>query len=302
MLPSSTMSKQLYTNQTITEYLLGSLGETETERFDELSITSDEFAEALNATEKELVDAYVQGALTGAELERFKFHYLASPMRREKVYFAQAFQVLAERNPLAPGEDGAKPSKKRKTSGWFSELSVFTDRHLALQWGFAAMALAFLIAGGWLAFENVRLRQQVSQAETRRDALGQREQELQKELVGQRSASAKAEQELAQVTEERRRLEEEIKTEGSDRQVVDQQRATKQQQAPASSRVSIASFVLVPQMRDAGQIQTLSIPADKNFVEMRLDLEPGDHATYRVALLNQSNNQALWRSGKLRGG
>ena len=99
------MSKPTYNNQTITEYLLGSLPEAETERFDELSITDDEFAETLKAAEKDLVDAYVQGELIGAELEQFKFHYLASPLRREKVQFAQAFQVLAEKRA---------PRRKRK--------------------------------------------------------------------------------------------------------------------------------------------------------------------------------------------
>ncbi|MFN2493080.1 MAG: hypothetical protein ABR501_09385, partial [Pyrinomonadaceae bacterium] len=79
------MSKQAYDDQTVTQYLLGSLPEAEAERFDELSFTDDEFADALMAAEKDLVDAYVQGELTGAELEQFKSHYLASPLRREQV-------------------------------------------------------------------------------------------------------------------------------------------------------------------------------------------------------------------------
>ena len=43
------------------------------------------------------------------------------------------------------------------------------------------------------------------------EALGQPEQELQKELDDQRSTSAKTEQELAQVTAERRSLEEDLR-------------------------------------------------------------------------------------------
>lgn len=290
------MSKQTYNNQTITEYLLGSLPETETERFDELSITNDEFAETLKAAEKDLVDAYVLGELTGAKLERFKFHYLASPLRREKVNFAQAFQALAEKNAPAQeaevrSEDAAKRSKKTKTSGWFSALSVFTDRRFALQWGFAAMALAFLIGGGWLALENLRLRRQMSQTQARRDALGQREQELQTELEGQRVTNSKTEQELAHVREERARLEGELRKE-------QEQRTAKQGPAPAG--VSIASFILAPQMRGAGQIQTLSIPSHTDSVAMRLELEPNKYPAYRVALLDQSNNQTLWRSRQLK--
>ncbi|MDQ3668298.1 MAG: hypothetical protein M3410_17335 [Acidobacteriota bacterium] len=293
------MSKQTYNNQTITEYLLGSLPETETERFDELSITNDEFADALKAAERDLVDAYVQGELTGAELERFKFHYLASPLRHEKVDFAQAFQVLAERNAPAQ-EAGArlevttKRSKETKTSGWFSTLSVFTDRRLALQWGFAAMALAFLIAGGWLALENVRLRQQVSQTQTRRDALAQREHELQKELDGQRSTSAKTEQELAQVAEERRRLEDELKKEQ------ERDRLDRRQQPLRPGEGLTASFILAPQMRGIEQVPTVSIPAKADYVFMQLELEPNDYPAYRVALVDPSNNQVLWRSSTIK--
>ena len=292
------MSNQTFNNQTITEYLLGSLAEAETERFDELSITNDEFAETLLAAEKDLVDAYVQGELTRAELERFNIHYLSSPLRRRKVEFAQAFLVLTEKNSSArsaeaPSEAAAKPSKKTKVSGWSSALRVFTERRLALQWGFAAMALAFLIAGGWLALENVRLRRQISQTQARREALGQREQELQKELEEQRSASAKTEQELAQVAEERRRLEDDLKKE-QHRQLIDEK-----QQPSRPDEGLVASFILTPQMRGIGQVPTVSIPASTEYVAMQLELESNDYPAYRIALVDPSNNQVLWRSGKI---
>lgn len=301
------MSKQAYNNQTITQYLLGSLPEAEAERFDELSFTDDEFAEALKLTEKDLVDAYVQGELTGAALEQFKSYYLASPLRREKVKFAQAFRLLAEKGATAQAaEVHAKAlgtsAKKQKGSGWFSALSAFITPRPALQWGFAALSLALLIAGGWLAFENARLRQQVSQTQARRDTLGRREQALQKELEGQRSASVETGQELARVREERERLEQELQQ----REAQGQQRdagggRTPGQQRPSPpGRVSIASFILTPQMRSTGQIQTVSVPPKTDHVAMRLDLEPNNYSAYRVALLDQSGNQTLWRSSKLK--
>ena len=61
--------------------------------------------------------------------------------------------------------------------------------------------------GCWLAIDNLRLRQQMSQTAARRDGLIKREQDLQKELEGQRMANSQAEQELAQVRDERERLE-----------------------------------------------------------------------------------------------
>jgi hypothetical protein len=292
------MSKQTYDNQTITDYLLGSMPEAETMRFDELSVTDNEFAETLKAAENDLVDAYVQGELTGEELERFRFHYLASPLRREKVAFAQAFQVLGEKRASEQAAEvlsgnAAEPARKTKTSGWFSGLSVFTAPRLALQWGFAAMALAFLIAGGWFVFENMRLRQQISQTRAEGDALGRREQELRNELDDRRSASTKTEQDLLQATEELRRLQKEQKKE-PDRYNVDQSQPSR------PSEGLIVSFILAPQMRSIGQVPIVSIPAEADYVAMQLDMESNDYPDYRVGLLDPSNNQVLWHSSKLK--
>src|SRR5947207_11833289 len=83
------MSKQIYSDESLERYLLGLLPEAETERMDELSFTDDEFAQALKAVEKDLVDAYVQGELSGVNLEQFKTVYLASPFRRDNMQFAR---------------------------------------------------------------------------------------------------------------------------------------------------------------------------------------------------------------------
>lgn len=306
------MSEQTYNDQDITLYLLGSLPEAETERLDELSLTDDEFANVLNAAEKDLVDAYAQGELAGTALKQFESHYLASPLRRGKVEFAQAFQALAEKNAAAQvveaqAENLAGSATKRKGSRWFSALNIFRVQRPALQWGTAFAALALLMAGGWLAFENARLRQQVSQTRARRDVLGQREQELQKEIEGQHSASAKTEQELARAREERERLEQALKQQEAqeqqratgERRAPEQQRAARQHQ-PSPGGVRIASFVLAPQMRGVGQIPLVSVPAKTDYAAMRLELEPNDYPAYRVVLLDQSSNQTLWRSNKLK--
>lgn len=113
------MSEQTFDQQIVTQYLLGALPEAEAERLDELSVSDDDFAAALSAAEKDLVDAYVQGELTGAELAQFKSHYLTSSLRREKVKFAQAFQVFAEQNTdarvaeiQAVGTAGSAPEQR----------------------------------------------------------------------------------------------------------------------------------------------------------------------------------------------
>src|SRR5467141_1144885 len=114
------MSEQRHIDPATEEYLLGTLSEAEAERLDELSVMDREFAEALNVAEKELVDAYVNGELRGSRLGQFKAYYLASPLRREKVEFAEAFQVFAEKNAAteAAAIDSAGSKAKQKRAGW----------------------------------------------------------------------------------------------------------------------------------------------------------------------------------------
>ncbi len=77
-------------------YLLGNVSPNEAELCDEASIVDDNFAEKLEAIENDLLDAYVWSELKGEELAQFEAHYLASPLRRDKVYFARSFQKFAE--------------------------------------------------------------------------------------------------------------------------------------------------------------------------------------------------------------
>ena len=281
------MSKQIDNKQAPTQYLLGSLPEAETERLDELSFADDEFAETLKAVEKDLVDAYIQGELTGSALEQFKSYYLASPLRREKVEFAQAFQVFREQSAGTGAEVRTEAAPKHKGFSWFSALSRFTAPRLALQWGFAGVALVLLIAGGWLVFENVRLHQQASQTQARRDVLSQREQELQKELEGQRVANATTAQELANLRAERARLEQELKKA--------QPVGTDQQGAR-----SIVSLILAAPMRGAGRISTITVLPQTEYVAAQLELPPADYSAYRVMLLDPASNRTLWRSGRVK--
>jgi hypothetical protein len=301
------MSKQLHDDQTLTQYLLGSLSEAERERLDELSLTDDEVAEALQVVEQDLVDAYVQDELIEAARAQFKSYYLASSLRREKVAFAQAFQALAVKSlatqtSRTQTKAAAEVAPKRKGQSWFSARRGFNVSRPAWQWGAAVAALALLVAGGWLMFERVRLRQQMTQTQTQRDAPGQREQDSQKEPENRRDALAQSAEERARV--ERERLAQE-RTQREQQRIAERQRAAEQpraasQQPSPSGASRIASFVLAPQMRGASQTRTISIPPQTAYVAVRLNLEPNEFSTYRVALLDETGGQTLWRSSQLK--
>ena len=299
------MNEQRYDNQALNQYLLGSLPEAEAERFNELRLTDEEFSDSLQAAEKDLVDGYVQNELRGATLEKFKTHYLASPLRREKVEFAKAFQSFAEKQPApSPAIAAAKP--KRTFAEFFS--NIFAVSRPAVRWSFALAALAVVIFGGWLWRENSRRQSEMSQINANREQMRQRETEpakqeaqLQSETANPNSAAnlavdSEAERKLAQVREERARLQRQLK-----KQAQEQQRlAERQQQPTAPNHAIIASFVLAPSLRGGSRIQTVSIPAQSARIAANLELESDDYTDYRAVLRSQTDNRILWQSGKLK--
>ena len=273
----------------ITQYLLGALPERETERLDELSITDDEFATALGSAELDLVDAYVHGELSGATLKQFESQFLASPLRREQVRFAQAFQNFAAKAPVTQPIDVERTRRetavRQKSAGWFSALLAFRATRPALQWGLAVAALILLTGSVLLLFQNMRLREQINQTQARRDELQQREFELQKQLENQRTAHATTEQELERVREERARLDEQLKS-------------GRPQSSPGGA--AIVSLILTPQMRGVGQTKSVTISETTERVAIRLELEPNDYSTYSVTLIDQARSQTLWRSAGIK--
>jgi hypothetical protein len=146
-------------------YLLGTASDEETARFDELSITDDEFAERLRAAENDLVDSYVNGELMGETLERFKAFYLSSENRLEKVKFAESF--LAVTNARSEG-----------------------DRRFRPWWAWAAAAAVMMMISGYLVYENRLVEDRLDQAEAARSAAQRREHALQTQLEEARSAAA----------------------------------------------------------------------------------------------------------------
>ncbi len=304
--------KKGYDNKRITAYLLGDLPEAEAESFDELSFTDDDFADELNAAEKDLVDAYVHGELRGATLEQFKSYYLASPVRREKVQFAQSFQEFAKKNAASKPIAITESETKQSSAGFFS--NIFKNLRLSLQWGFAIAALALMIFGGWLFLENSRLRFEMNEAQAKRDELlkresefQQRERQLRNEIAKQQTDNSATETEFAKIREEREKLEQELKNLQQQQQISERKRqneqraATKKQPVFSLNRQSIAAtFLLTPSMRGNNQLQTISIPANTDAAVVRLELESDDYPIYRVALKNLSDSRILWQSGKIK--
>jgi hypothetical protein len=260
-------------DKTLRRYLFGALPPDDTERLDELSIASDDFAARLSAVENDLVDAYVQGELSGETLERFQASYLSSPQRREKVTFAQSLYSFDSASP--PTGSAFVPAKRG--SLWAV---------LAPRWAYAG-ALAMLLAAAFLLVENLGLRNQVKQAKADRQVLQQREHDLQARLDQQHASDAVTANELEQVRKSLAQLE--------------QNSASRQPRSAVSSLpVSVVAFVLSPQLRGGAKIADLSLPPGTTRVDLRLELEANDFPQYHIALKALKTGQIVWHSGELK--
>ncbi|MEO6239453.1 MAG: hypothetical protein ABIQ52_20850 [Vicinamibacterales bacterium] len=135
-------SAEAYDDERLIRYLVGSLPEDESERFDELSISDDEFASRLRGVEDDLVDAYVRGDLAADIRDRFESLYLTSRSRHEKVRFAKALSEHGSRASFVGGGDaGPRPRAGRRDMR---------------QWAMAAAATLVLAAAGYLFVERMR--------------------------------------------------------------------------------------------------------------------------------------------------
>jgi hypothetical protein len=134
------VDKERFDDRYLTRYLLGDLNSEEAERLDELGVADSEMALRLQQLENDLVDAYAGGAMRGPNLERFESFYLSTPLRREKVRFAQALRAATQSERVQPA---------RRAWEW--------------QWPLAAAAALMAVFSGWLLFENQRLRRQGEQ-------------------------------------------------------------------------------------------------------------------------------------------
>src|SRR5215475_11685384 len=93
-------ARSWHSDQHLVPYLLGLLPENEAERLDELSVTNDDIAGRLQVAEDDLIDAYVDGELSGEMLARFESICVSLPKWRERVSFAREFRTKREIVPV----------------------------------------------------------------------------------------------------------------------------------------------------------------------------------------------------------
>jgi hypothetical protein len=153
------------------KYLLGYLTDEEQGEVEDRAFADADYLGALEATEADLIDAYVRGELSQSDRSRFELRFLTSPARRRKVEFARALATFTEEPQYRESRSEGRPSLVSAFWGW-------NPVHFAA--GMAA--LICIAAAAWLLSENAAIRSRVATLEAERRGFEQKEQSLSQRL------------------------------------------------------------------------------------------------------------------------
>lgn len=257
-------SKDVQGDRDMVDYLLGNMSEEAEAQFEESYFADDDLFERFLIVKEELIDDYVQGRLSGSERGQFERRFLNSPQRREQVAFARALKQKFS-DPNIEASDRAAAASGRQP--WFS----FRFPR-PLMWAMATVVLA-IMGLGWFAYENRRLRAELSAIRAEQSAQSERERELQRQLAQLRASAPANIAAPSPVSAP----------------------------SPRTSPVPIETFpaiVLAPGLRSAQDLPkaTLAPSARRLLVHLLLDDEP-EHRSYSVVLRSADNREIERRSG-----
>ena len=266
-------------------YLLGSLPQDDAERFDELSVTSDEFVEALEAAEVDLVDAYLNGELSPEKRLLFEQNYKRTETGRGKIRFADTLQRFG-REGLSERAVRVDHASSERSQGLMAFLGQY------LRWGLAAAAAAAVVVGGWFYFQS-RSPVDVADESTRpanvtnsNIAVPETSRNIDNVLeppAPEVAAAGNKSSENQEVGSE---------TNGS----APNTKETGPKRAPA---LRVFAFALSPQMRSSAQLPTITIPQNSERATVRLELEPTGYSAFQLSLLDRSN-RVIWSAKNAR--
>jgi hypothetical protein len=249
----------------IRQYLLGELSEPEQAALETEFFGSGHRFEEICAVENDLIDDYVHGVLPVSEREQFEARYCSSPEKLRRVQFAGTMH--SSLNGVGASARSKAGQTERARTGLIANLGGMLARaRLGAAPALASLALILAAAVVLLGLESVRLRQRLTATEHRAAYESLRNQELERELDGQRATSSQLTREL----DELRNLQN-----------------GQEQQSPPSAPLSpiVAAFTLrAGLVRGSGEAQVLVVPPTADVIELRLEVSKADFRRYSATL------------------
>ncbi|MEN3330927.1 MAG: hypothetical protein V7641_292 [Blastocatellia bacterium] len=161
-------------SQRLINYLLGGLQGEERRQIEERYFDDDAFFQEMLILEEELIDSYVNGELSGEQVERFEKHYLTTPERRSQVEFAKS---LAASLSSVKINRALKEPHSQVSSDPSTLITASSRQRHPLTWGFIA-GLVVVVGGALLLLiGNLRLYTHANRLEQERAALSHQREE-----------------------------------------------------------------------------------------------------------------------------
>ncbi len=146
----------------IKEYLLGELTAEDSSKVEEQLLTDDAFYQELLIVEDELLDSYISGKLSEAEVSHFESHFLTSAERYEKLRFARNLKKYVNQAAVSNSYESAiadSPQSDQDVSlatGRRSVFSFFRFKNPVLVYSFGTVTVAVLAVALLLIINNLR--------------------------------------------------------------------------------------------------------------------------------------------------
>lgn len=281
------MKQPTINEQLVRRYLLGELPRRERERLEVSLLTDDRYYEAISALENEvedeLIDEYLDGQMTGTELENFERVFLQTP---ERVHKLKVLKVLKEQ-AVSAAQPEPVPAKNvtpnRSSHRWIPALTLFRTP----QFGFAcAAALVLVLPGGiWLWVKSNRLETQLQQARL------------------QNSTDSALRDRVAALSRNNEDLTARLKSSEEQRAGLERDLASlkgPEVTQPDKPRTTFASLTLLPGLRSSSGNSNSILTLQPEHTEARLFLnvervDPKDYKRFRAIVKKQSGSE-VWRN------
>ena len=264
------MKNEDISQKTIRSYLIGALDEATTESLDELSVTSQEFADRIAAEQYELVDDWVAGRLDTSDRTSFGVVLARSPTLIEKV---KVSQLMAATPRVAVVERPAAP-------GFFAGLFGGMPK---LAYGLAGLVLLLGFVSAFVYFVRTDRSPEMSQVEL--PANGSPNNSLPDPpatpidgAIADRSTPPPANG---------------FRPDNTNKKPV--------AETPRTAPRSFVALVLSPPTRGAGEIKSVKIASGVEYLELNVQTEAQTTGRLVVELGDPNSGKIDWRSAPVRG-
>ncbi len=243
-------------------YLLGDLNTQEQQRLEQRLMIDSAAFEELCWIEDELIDDYMDGALSDREKEKFENIFLSAPERHQKLRLAKALKRYTAAN-------------RQKKTHWYIWLNAgqafWRHQSRTLKWILAASLLLLIGGSSWSTLQISRLQVALDQEQTE---------------------ASKSQRQLKEIQSQNLKLAASLEHEQARRTQLEQEAANlKRAQMPGPSLIpgqiqtTLLTAILAPgRSRGSDGMQEINIPSGESVVKLDLKMEPLDYPGYNATL------------------